>query len=123
MFDIFHNCGEDLKVGNGGDLALSGGTDVINQRVLRRLLTNPGDYIWNLNYGGGLATFVGQPFNPREIEAVISTQLLEESAIPTSPVPRIVAMTTDVAQGGVAVNITYADPGASAPVTLNFTVG
>jgi phage baseplate assembly protein W len=123
MFDIFHNCGEDLKVGNGGDLALAGGTDVINQRVLRRLLTNPGDYIWNLNYGGGLATFVGQPVNPREIEAVISTQLLEEAAIPTSPVPRIVATTTDVAQGGVAVNITYADPGESAPVTLNFTVG
>ena len=122
MFDIFHNCGEDLRVGNGGDLALASGTDVINQRVLRRLLTNPGDYIWNQDYGGGLASFVGQPVNSREIEAVISTQLLQETAIPVSPVPRVVTTITDNAQGSVVVNISYADPDASAPVTLNFTV-
>ncbi|HBK05778.1 MAG TPA: phage tail protein [Acetobacteraceae bacterium] len=123
MLDIFHNWGEDLKVGNGGDLALSSGSDTINQRVLRRLLTNPGDYIWNLDYGGGLGKLVGQPVNSRQIEAVISTQILQEAAIPVSPAPRIVTTVTDAAQGNVAVNITYSDPGSSNPVTLNLNVG
>lgn len=122
MFDIFHNWGDDLQVGSGGDLALSSNSDTINQRILRRLLTNAGDYIWNLDYGGSLGQFVGRPINSREIGAVISTQLLQEAAVPVSPAPQIVTMLSDATQGNVAVNITYSDPWSSKPVTLNFNV-
>ena len=45
MYDIFHEWGSDLVVGSGGDLALASGSAVVSQRVCRRLLTNPGDYI------------------------------------------------------------------------------
>lgn len=123
MFDIFHNWGDDLAVGNSGDLALSSGSDTINQRILRRLLTNPGDYIWNLDYGGGLGQFVGQPVDSREIEGVIRTQLLREAAISVSPPPGIVTTVTDAAGGNVAVAITYSAPASPRAVTLNFNIG
>ena len=75
MYDIFHQWGSDLTVSSSGDLAISAGSDTVSQRVYRRLLTNPGDYIWNLDYGGGFAQFVGTPTNNTDIEAVIRTQL------------------------------------------------
>ncbi len=75
MDDIFHEWGGDLVVGSGGDLVLSVGSDMVSQRVLRRLLTNPGDYLWNLDYGGGLAQFVGTPTNSADIESTVRTKL------------------------------------------------
>ena len=123
MLDIFHNWGDDLAVGNSGDLALSSGSDTTNQRILRRLLTNPGDYIWNLDYGGGLGQFVGKPVRSKEIEGVIRTQLLEEAAIAASPAPRIVTTITDAARGTVAVSITYSAADLPGAVTLNFNAG
>ena len=51
------------------------------QRVLRRLLTSPGDYIWQLDYGAGLARFIGQPVNPLQIKAVIRSQIFKEAAV------------------------------------------
>ena len=53
--------GGDLGAGNTGDIALASGTILGQQRILRRLLTNPGDYIWHTEYGAGLAQFVGSP--------------------------------------------------------------
>lgn len=123
MFDIFHSWGGDLSVGNGGDLALSSGSDTINQRILRRLLTNSGDYIWNIEYGGGLGQFVGQPIRFGAIEAVVSTQLLQEAAVPVSPAPSIETTVADVSQGNVSVTITYSDPSGMGPVTLNLGIG
>ncbi len=123
MLDIFHNWGDDLAVGNSGDLALSSGSDTTNQRILRRLLTNPGDYIWNLDYGGGLGQFVGRPVSSKEIEGVIRTQLLEEAVIPVSPAPGIVTTITDAAGGTMAVSITYSAADSPGAVTLNFNAG
>lgn len=119
MFDIFHEWGNDLLVGSGGDLAISAGSDTINQRVCRRLLTNSGDYIWNLDYGGGLGQFVGSPANPADIEAVVSTQLALETSIPTTPIPQISANLVDAANGYVVATITYADPSSTTLVELN----
>ena len=123
MYDLFHEWGTDLAVGSGGDLALSAASDTINQRVLRRLLTNPGDYLWNLNYGGGLGQFVGVPANPADIEAVVGTQLALETAVPATPAPQITASLVDAANGYVVANITYADPFSMAPVQLNVSTG
>jgi hypothetical protein len=119
MYDIFHEWGSDLVVGSGGDLAISTGSDTINQRVYRRLLTNSGDYIWNREYGGGLAQFVGQPANGADIEAIIRTQLTLESAIPTTPAPQVSVGVVDPANGYIVARISYADPYSLAPVQLN----
>jgi hypothetical protein len=123
MFDIFHEWGCDLMAGSGGDLALSTGSATINQRVCRRLLTNPGDYLWNLDYGGGLAQFVGAPARPADINAIVTTQLALETAVPTVPTPQITASVVDPANGYVVATITYVDPYTKAPVQLNVSTG
>jgi hypothetical protein len=123
MNDLFHEWGCDLAVGNGGDLALSTGSDTVSQRVCRRLLTNTGDYLWNLGYGGGLAQFVGTPANSRDIEAIIRTQLELETAVPTTPEPQINVRVADATNGYVVANITYADQSSPVPVQLNISIG
>jgi phage baseplate assembly protein W len=123
MYDIFLEWGTDLMVGSGGDLALSTGSDTINQRVFRRLLTNAGDYVWNLDYGGGLGQFVGTPANPANIEAIVRTQLALETAVPTTPAPQVAASIADVANGYVVATITYADPSSTVPVQINVSTG
>jgi hypothetical protein len=123
MYDIFHEWGTDLLADSSGDLALSTGSDTASQRVFRRLLTNPGDYLWNLDYGGGLGQFVGSPANPADIQAIIRTQLALETAIPATPAPQITASVVDAANGYVAATIIYTDPSSAAPVRLNVSAG
>jgi hypothetical protein len=123
MYDLFHDWGGDLLVGTSGDLALATGSDVINQRIYRRLLTNPGDYLWNLDYGGGLAQFVGLPAKPTDIEAVILNQLLLETAIPATPVPQVTSTIDDATNGSVAANIVYADPTSQQSISLTVATG
>jgi phage baseplate assembly protein W len=61
--DCYHYFGNDLSVASNGDILLTDGITLSQQRILRRLLTNPGDYIWELTYGAGLPQFVGQPLS------------------------------------------------------------
>jgi hypothetical protein len=123
VYDIFHEWGGDLVVGNSGDLAIVAGSDAVSQRVCRRLLTNPGDYVWNISYGGGLAQFVGMPAKAPDIEAVIMNQLLLETTVPSTPSPQVTTKIIDPATGNVAVEIVYADPESRRSVTLNVTTG
>jgi phage baseplate assembly protein W len=123
MNDIFHEWGGDLVVGSGGDLAIASGSDAISQRVCRRLLTNRGDYVWNIAYGGGLAQFVGLPANRTDIEAVIMDQLLLETAVPSTPAPYVTTTLVDPASGKVAVDITYTNPTTQRSVMLKVTAG
>jgi hypothetical protein len=74
VFDLSHQWASDLSIGPTGDLALASGSMLGQQRVLRRLMTNPGDYIWQLGYGAGLGQFIGQPTNASQIQAVIRSQ-------------------------------------------------
>jgi hypothetical protein len=53
--------------------------------VLRRLLTNPGDYIWQLDYGAGLARFVGATASAAHAEAIVRSQLLKEDSVSRTP--------------------------------------
>ena len=121
MNDLFHEWGSDLVVGSGGDLTVSTGADTISQRVYRRLLTNAGDYIWNLSYGGGLAQFVGQPANAADIEAIIQTQIGLETVVPTTPAPQVTVGVVDPANGYIVAGISYADPGSLATVQINIS--
>jgi hypothetical protein len=123
MRDLFHEWGSDLAVGSGGDLALASGSDVISQRLRRRLLTNPGDYLWNLDYGGGLAQFVGTPAISAEIEAVVRMQIGLETAIPATPAPQVNASVVDLANGYVVANITYSDASSGSPVRFSVVAG
>jgi phage baseplate assembly protein W len=121
MPDLSHLYGNDLSVGPGGDLATVDTTQLGQQRVLRRLLTNLGDYLWNPGYGAGLAQFVGQPANTAQIRSVIRSQIFQESAVARSPEPVITVAVN--ATGSVTVQIQYADSNTGATQLLSFTVG
>lgn len=110
MADLFHQWGSDLMLGPTGDLASVAGNVQGQQRVLRRLLTNPGDYMWQLDYGAGLARFVGTPASPLHIRALVRSQVFKEAAVARDPEP---AIEVDLLPGGgvgsVYLDLRYSD--------------
>jgi phage baseplate assembly protein W len=120
MADLALQYGGDLSVGPTGDLALADGTGLTQQRVLRRLLTNPGNYIWQLNYGAGLGQFVGQPGAPAAISAVARAQVLLEAAVAPAPAPVVSTASED--DGTVTATLSYADAASGQASVLTFSV-
>ena len=121
MPDLSHQFGTDLMIGATGDLLAVNAPLLTRQRVLRRLLTNPGDYIWQPSYGAGLAQFVGQPANAARIRAVVRSQIFQEAAVAQNPQPVIdVQGNTD---SSVYVYIRYADAASGQTQVLSFSVG
>lgn len=119
MPDISHLWGNDLAFSPTGDLAAADIPTLTQQRVLRRLLTNPGDYIWALDYGAGLANFVGQPGAAAAIRAAIRGQIFKEAAVAQTPEP-VIDLQPDPS-GSIYVHIRYADAATSITQTLAFT--
>jgi hypothetical protein len=119
MTDLAHQFGSDLGIGPTGDLAVVSGTVLGQQRVLRRLLTNAGDYIWQLPYGAGLAQFVGQPASVSRIRAVIRGQIFKEAAVARTPEPNVDVTVGD--DGTVYVQISYADAQTGQTQVLSFS--
>jgi hypothetical protein len=123
MADLSHQCGSDLALGPTGDIATASGQLLGQQRVLRRLLTNPGDYIWQLDYGAGLARFIGRPVNPQQISAVVRSQIFKEAAVARQPEPVIdVQISPGGATGTVYVYIRYVDADSGQTHVLSFSV-
>ncbi len=120
MNDLFQQWGNDLAVDAHGDFALASGALRSQQRVLRRLLTNPGDYIWQPAYGAGLAQFVGQPANPLQIEAIIRTQLLNEPAVAQTPAPSVTVSYDSL--GTISVMLSYVDATNGETQLLSFGI-
>jgi hypothetical protein len=123
MADVFHQWGADLVVGPTGDIGAIDGSSWGQQRVLRRLLTNPGDYIWQLDYGAGLGRFIGQPASPLQIRAVIRSQIFKEVSVARQPEPLInVQISPGGASSTVYVYIRYVDAESSQTRVLSFSV-
>lgn len=124
MADIAQQWGADLAIGNTGDLAIVGGTALGQQRILRRLLTNPGDYIWQPGYGAGLARFIGQPANILQIRALVRSQIFKEASVARIPEPVIeVSISPAGAIGTVYLYIRYQDASSGQTEVLSFSVG
>lgn len=113
--------GGDLMLSPTGDLAVVDVPSITQQRVLRRLLTNAGDYIWQPSYGAGLGQFVGQAVNGNQVSAIIRSQIFQEAAVAPLPAPTITVI-PGVASG-LAVSLVYTDAQASVPQVLSFNVG
>lgn len=107
MGDLSLTFGGDLGFGNGGDLAVASGSTLTEQRVLRRLLTNPGAYIWQLSYGAGLGQFVGAADAGNAVAARARAQMVAEARVAQSPPPQIAVDTSY--PGGIAMTIAYQD--------------
>jgi phage baseplate assembly protein W len=119
MNELSQLVGSDLTLSNSGDIALSSGLQRSQERILRRLMTNPGDYIFHPTYGAGLPQFIGQPVTVAKIRAVIRTQMLLEDSVSRNPEPTIEVVAIP---DGIAVSIAYIDAGSNAPAALSFNV-
>jgi hypothetical protein len=119
MPDLYHLWGNDIALSPTGDLATASAPVLTQQRVLRRLLTNPGDYIWALDYGAGLANFVGRPGAASIIRSAIRGQIFKEAAVAQTPEP-VIELQPDPA-GNLYVNIRYTAAETSITQTLAFT--
>lgn len=121
MTDLSHQFGADLSISATGDIATVNAAAVTLQRTLRRLLTNPGDYIWQLGYGAGLASFVGRPTSAAGIAALIRSQIFKEASVARTPAPVIDLQSSP--DGTVYVHIRYADTTTGVTQILSFSVG
>lgn len=119
MNDLYQYFGTDLNPSATGDLQPVATTTRGQQRILRRLLTNPGDYIWHSDYGAGLPRYVGSVIDVRQMKALIRGQVLLEDSVAKTPEPVIDVQTI---QGGMTVTIQYNDAATNAPQLLSFNV-
>ena len=116
MADFSLPWGGDLSLSPTAGLALVSGAVLTEQRLIRRLLTNPGDDPWNPGYGAGLGRFVGQPVNTAALSALISEQALLEATVASVT---SVAVVQD-GLGTVSATIVYVDQdGASQKVLVS----
>jgi phage baseplate assembly protein W len=120
MPDVSQLWGDDLSLNPTGDLGLASGSALGQQRVLRRLLTNQGEYIWQPTYGAGLAQFIGGPINALQIRAVIRSQIFKESSVARNPEPVIDVVSSG--DGTVYVHVRYVDSASGQTQTLSFSV-
>ena len=124
MIAVVCDWGGDISVGAGGDIAVAPVQIEIQQRLIRRLLTNPGEYIWHTEYGAGLGTFVGEPCSPGLIESTILNQLQHEALVAMSPSPTV---QTDQSLAGsfstTSVTIQYQITGTSTGMSVVLPIG
>jgi hypothetical protein len=124
MIALICDWGGDLSVGPSGDIAVSPVQSEIQQRIVRRLLTNSGDYIWHATYGASLGRYVGIPFSSSVVENTILNQLLYESLVVATPPPTV---QINQSQGGVfsktSVAVQYQTVGMTTASSVAFGLG
>lgn len=120
MADLALQFGGDLAVGPTGDLLLADGVALTQGRVLRRLLTNHGDYIWQLSYGAGLAQFVGQPGVSAAVAGVARAQILLETSVAQAPAPVVKAIAGD--DGSLSLSVSYTNAASKQTSFLSFSL-
>ncbi len=123
LVDLWHQWGSDLVTDNTGDLLTAVGNDRGQQRILRRLLTNPGACVFHPKYGAGLPQYIGKAVDPAKMTALILSHILLEDVVSNNPRPSvtITQSANDTSAFNVVINYLYAPTQKSA--VLGFTVG
>lgn len=118
--DVNHQWGGDLSWSPAGDLATVDGSSRARQRILRRLLTGPADYIFELSYGAGVPRYVGDVADENQIAATVRSQIMQETVVGRDPLPQITSQSFD---GGLAISISYlnAETGVQDLLSFNYT--
>jgi phage baseplate assembly protein W len=117
--DVGHYFSGDLGLSATGGLQAAEGAIFSRQRILRRLLTNPGDYIWEPDYGAGLPRYIGRKLDLAAITALIRSQMYLESSVQQQPEPQI--HVTPI-MNGIFVRISYVEAETGRTETLSFEV-
>lgn len=111
--------GSDLNLSATGDLLTADGLAEGLQRVLRRLLTNEEDYLWQPIYGAGLPSYIGQPLDQAAITALIKSQMYLEPDVAHDPEPQV---DLQAIPNGISVQITYTSVDTGQSTLLSFDV-
>ena len=119
MYDLYHYVGTDLSVSPSGDLLTVTDSERRKQKILRRLITNPGELVFHPEYGAGLGQKVGDHVNVAEWTALILGQMKLEDSVARIPEPVVTLATID---NGVNVDVKYNDAISGTPEFLNFDI-
>lgn len=128
LSDVSVYYGADHQTSNSGDLLTVSGTRRGEQRVIRRLLTNPatdtepGDDAFAPTYGGGIPRAIGKPIDVPKLQAQCLAQMLLEDVVAKSPRPVITLTQSASDFGAIQVQLLYSDQPTNTPVSLSFTV-
>ena len=121
MADVAHVMGQDLQLGATGDIGVVDGDAETQQRVLHRLLTSAGTYIWQLSYGASLPALVGSLASSQQIAAIIRAQMAYEASVASSPEPEIVLAAGSINE--ISATITYTDNYSGQTQILTLPIG
>ena len=122
MPELDHTFGDDLTLSGDGSVATTSGAAMITQRLLRRLCTNPGAYLWDLEYGAGLPAMVGSPVETTVVEGVILAQIAMEDGVADDPAPEV-STRYDASGGFLYATVTYWATSGGNPITLQVPEG
>lgn len=118
--DVGHEWGSDLRVSPTGDLLSVSGPTRSRERVLRRLMTNLREYVWQPEYGASIPKRIGEALDLAEVKAAVSGQMQLEASVARDPPP---VVTVREITGGVHVAVQYVALPDKQPVSLSFDLG
>ncbi len=116
-----HYFGNDASISASGDLLTSTGNLLANQRILRRLMTNPGSMLYHPEYGGGLGLFVGKVVDAQVIRATILSQMQLEASVDQTTTPIVRVQVTTSGYVYVAIQYIYAATGEASSLSFQVT--
>jgi hypothetical protein len=116
--------GEDLSVGASGDIGFALVQAEVQQRLVRRLLTNPGEYVWHVDYGAGLGGYVGERYSPGLIEGAVLNGLQLEALVAGTPAPLVqTSLSVTGPFSTISVAVQYQVVGASTQDFIALNLG
>ena len=118
MPDLSLEWQSDLQLSPTGGVELITGSLLTRQRLVRRFLTVPGDYIWHPDYGAGLPTYIGRPMDLAAMSAVVRDQALMEDTVST-----VVSVSVSlVTINSYVLTLVYTELGVTGTQTLTLPV-
>jgi phage baseplate assembly protein W len=117
--DLNQWVGADIGTSATGDLGTANADTRTRQRIVRRLVTNPGDYIFHPEYGAGLPAKIGDTLDVQALRGLIRSQVRLEEGVAQTPEPQV---DVTAITNGVSVHILYTSSVTRRPVSLSFNV-
>lgn len=87
----------DLQISAQGDLAVSTGVPLLKQRIIRRILTNKKQLIFQPEFGVGVPKYVHEGISTsvfNEIKQRVIQEIYKEEAVARNPGPEIIITST-----------------------------
>lgn len=118
--------GGDILLTPARSIAVATGVDGVNQRILRRVISAAGNYLWHPKEGVGAGKDVGAVPNQQtlsRIKARINGAVLYDDDVAKSPAPMITFDTKIANLLSVTIKYTYAPTGQLQTLSFNLPNG